>query len=419
MKIGKYILTSLLFVGSFTTATAQDDECTRFKAIAGDAYSVKNYEKVTIAYYKAMEECETLELKFYNPFLYSIKQAKKNAESKEDEAKYLDTLIEVYHRAQATHGLQKDWQSYLGYSYLTQGKPGYMEKADEAFVIGVHHEGKDVNKGFLQHYYANLYNLWVQEKDEKKKDGYKKRIINEFFQLSEYLTADGEDTKSLDFISIYLNKVITDCAIILPSIRNFLSELPQEVENKKKMVNNFMELLEKKKCTDSDEYAMLVDTVIAIDPSVGAKLAKAKLQIARGNSSGAISTFKAALDMTDDADEVSDIELEIARAYFNNRSYKSAHNAGLAVSGKNSEDGYSIAAKSVYAMRNDCGGSTFERKANNYYAVELAEKAGDSKLASIYKDQCPSQNDLFNESIKEGDEVKLDCWGKTYQTKLY
>lgn len=417
MKIGRYVLVSLLFASSF--ASAQDDECRRFKTIAGDAYAIKNYEKVTTAYYKAMEECETLELKFYNPFLYAIKQAKRNAESKEDQAKYLDTLIHVYQRAQETHGLQKDWQSYIGYSYLTQGKPGYMEKADEAYQIGIHHDGPKANKGMLKQYYANLYNLWVQTKEEKKKGDYKKRLINEYFQLSEYLTADGEDTESLEFISTYLNKVITDCAIILPSIKNFLSELPQEVENKKKMVNNFMELLERKKCTDSDEYAMLVDTVIAIDPSVGAKLAKAKLQLARGNSSGAINTFKAAIDMTDDVDEKSDIELDIARAYFNSRNYKSAHNAGLAVSGKNSKEGYAIAAKSVNAMMNDCGGSTFERKANNYYAVELAEKAGDYKLANIYKKQCPSQNDLFNESFKEGEDTSLGCWGKTYQIKLY
>ena len=417
MKIGKYILVSLLFVSSI--ATGQDDECRRFKAIAGDAYTLKNYEKVTMAYNKAMEECETLELKFYIPFIYSIKQAKKNAETKEDQAKYLDTLIHVYERAQETHGIQKDWQSYIGYSYLSQGKPGYMEKADQAYRIGIHHDGSNSNKGMLKQYYANLYNLWVQTNDEKKKDEYKKRMINEYFQLSDYLTTDGEDTESLDFISMYLDKVVTECSIILPSIRNFLTELPQEVENKKNMVTNFMELLEKKKCTDSDEYAMLVDTIIAIDPSVGAKLAKAKLQLARGNNSAAINIFKAAIDMSDDEDEKSDIELEIARVHFNNRSYKAAHSAGLSVSGKNSKEGYSVAAKSVNAMMNDCGGSTFERKANNYYAVELAEKAGDFKLASIYKNQCPNQNDLFNESIKEGDEVKLECWGKTYQIKLY
>lgn len=418
MKIGKTLLVgSLLFVSLF--ANSQDDECRRFKTIAGDAYAIKNYEKVTTAYYKAMEECETLELKFYNPFLYAIKQAKKNAESNEDQVKYLDTLIYVYERAQETHGIQKDWQSYLGYSYLSQGKPGYMQKADKAYEIGIHHDGPGVNKGMLKQYYANIYNLWVQAKDEKTKDEYKKRLINEFFQLSEYLTADGEDTESLDFLSTYLNKVVTECSIILPSINNFLSELPQEVENKKKMVNNFMDILEKKRCTDSDEYAMLVDTIIAIDPSVGAKLAKAKLQLARGDNSGAISTFKKAMDMTDDEDEKSDIELEIARVYFNSRSYKSAHNAGLAVSGENSKKGYAIAAKSVNAMMNDCGGSTFERKSNNYYAVELAEKAGDSKLVNMYKSQCPSQNDLFNESIKEGEEVKLDCWGKTYSIKVY
>lgn len=418
MKFGKLILGTLLFISS-TALVAQEDECTRYKAIAGNAYKVKDYQKVTMAYIKALDNCESLDMVFYNPFIYSIKKSMKDAPDAESEEKYLDTLIYVYEEAQKTHGVQEDWQAYLGYYYLKQGKPGYMQKADEAYEIGIHFEGKDVNVGFLKQYYANIYNLWVQETDEAKKAEYKKRLITEFFKLSDYVSKGEMDPETIDFLSIYMEKAITDCESMLPEINTFMNDLPSEKEAKKAMVKNFMALIEKQECTDSKEYAMLVDTIIAIDPSVDAVLAKAKFLLAQNKTSDAINTFEKALKMSENAEQKSDIELEIAMAYYRAGNYKSAHNAGINVSGKNSGKGYEIAAKSVNSLMNSCGVSTFDRKANNYYAVELAQKSGNSSLVEAYKSQCPNSSDLFNEDKEVGEKVTLDCWGKTYTIELY
>lgn len=418
MKFGKLILGTLLFIGS-TALVAQEDECTRYKAIAGNAYKVKDYQKVTMAYVKALENCESLEMAFYNPFIYSIKKSMKDAPDAETEAKYLDTLIYVYEEAQKTHGVQEDWQAYMGYYYLKQGKPGYMQKADDAYKIGIHFEGKDVNVGMLKQYYANIYNLWVQETDEEKKAEYKKRLITEYFKLSEYVSKGEMDPETIDFLSIYMEKAITDCESMLPEINTFMQDLPSDKDAKLGMVKNFMALIEKQECTDSDEYAMLVDTIIAIDPSVDAVLAKAKLLLAQSKTSEAIKTFEKALGMSEDAEQKSNIELEIAAAYYRARSYRSAHDAGIRVSGKNSGKGYEIAAKSVNSMMNECGVSTFDRKANNYYAVELAQKSGNSSLVEAYKKQCPTNTDLFNEDKEAGEKVTLDCWNKTFTIELY
>ncbi|MDX1651466.1 MAG: hypothetical protein R3277_03165 [Brumimicrobium sp.] len=419
MKFAKLILGTVLF-GAVSVSTAQNaDECLRYKTIAGDAYSTKNYEKTVYAYIKAQENCEKLEMVFYNPFIYAIKQSMRNAKTPEAETAYLDTLIAVYEKAQEVHGLQKDWQTFLGYSYLKQAKPGYMKKADEAYRIGIHHEGKDVNEGFVKQYYANLYNLWVQETDEDKKAEYKKRLITEFFKLSEYVTKGKMNPETVDFLSIYLEKAVTDCESVLPEISSFMNTLPQEKEAKKAAVKNFMALLEKKECTSSKEYAMLVDTIIKIDPSVDAVLAKAKLLIAQNKTSEAIKTFEKALTMTEDPDMKSDIQYEIAAAYFRSRNYRAAHDAGLAVSGKNSGKGYEIAAKSVHALMNDCGDSTFDRKANMYYAIELAKKSGNGTLVEMYKNQAPTSTDLFNVNKNVGEEVTLGCWNRTYKIETY
>jgi tetratricopeptide (TPR) repeat protein len=164
---------------------------------------------------------------------------------------------------------------------------------------------------------------------------------------------------------------------------------------------------------------MIVDTIIKIDPSVRAVLARASLLIAQNKTSEAIKTYEEALKMSSNAEEKSDIELAIAEAHFRARNYRAAHNAGLKVTGKNSGKGYEIAAKSVNALMNDCGASTFDRKANNYYAVELAEKSGNAQLVAIYKKAAPDSNDLFRESKEAGEEVTLECWGKTFKIVLY
>lgn len=120
------VLVLLVFTAGIHAQNA--DECKRYKAIAGNAYQAKNFEKVVWAYNVAQRECEELEMKFYNPYIYSVKQAMKNADDNEAKSAYLDTLISVYEKAQETHGIQKDWQAYLGYYYMKQGKPGFMKK---------------------------------------------------------------------------------------------------------------------------------------------------------------------------------------------------------------------------------------------------------------------------------------------------
>lgn len=425
MKIGKLILGALFALSFGLVSYAQEsgeeaDECTRYKAIAGNAYKAKEYEKVTRSYIRALKECGSLDMVFYNPFIYSVQQSMNNATDDSTKAAYLDTLIIVYETAQEAHGVQKQWQSFLGYYYMMQGKPGNMKKADEAYKIGIHHEAEKVNKGFLQQYYVNLYNLWVQEQDEKAKAKYKKRIITEYFKLSDYANKGEMGADIIDFVSVYMNRAVTDCESILPEIKSFMKELPQEIEAKKSTVKNFMALLEKQECTKSKVYAELVDTIIAIDPSVDAVLAKAKLQVSQGNTSGSIATFKQALGMAENSDQRSDIELEIANSYLRSGSYKAAYNAGLAISGKNSAKGYEIAAQCVGATINDCGVSTFERKTNYYYAIELAEKSGNSSLISSMKSKAPSSSDIFNADKSVGETVTLSCWGnRSYTIQTY
>src|SRR5690554_8163854 len=84
-----------------------------------------------------------------------------------------------------------------------------MNKADTALKAGIHHSTEKSNASYLKQYYANLYNLWVQEQDEAVKAEYKKRLVAEYFKLSEYVNKGGMDAETLTFLSDVINNVIT------------------------------------------------------------------------------------------------------------------------------------------------------------------------------------------------------------------
>jgi hypothetical protein len=216
--------------------------------------------------------------------------------------------------------------------------------------------------------------------------------------------------KTQENLTTYFNNVVRTCADILPELKGFMSSLPVEVNLKKSTVNNFISLLENKDCTDSKEYEMLIDTLISIDPSIDAVLAKAKLLRAKKRYSESIATLKNAKTMTTDAEKKEEIEFMIAEIQFSSGSYNAAYTTALSVSGKNRSDAVRLAASCVAKTANSCGTSTLERKANYLYAAQLADRAGDGSGAAKYRAAGPSDGDWFDAGVTS---VTLSCWGIT------
>ena len=118
--------------------------------------------------------------------------------------------------------------------------------------------------------------------------------------------------------------------------------------------------------------------------------------------------FKQAKDM-DKGERGDELNYLIAYAYYTQGNYKSAHNTAINVGGEFRSKALDIAAKSVAASANNCGDTSFERKANYWYAVELAERGGLN--SSSYKANAPTNNMIFDENKTQGDSITLSCWG--------
>lgn len=414
MKLRNLIVgAATLLIGA--TSFAQD-ECLKQYVIATDAMRVQNYEKAGTAFIKGEQICDDYDKDKYSYMISCFEQNYANATTAEAQAAHLDTLIGAYERAQVKHGATADWSLRQGYYNLIT-TPANRVAGDKALKTGVDISKEKTDQAYIDAYYGNLYALWLEETDPEKKAAYKKRMIEEYFVMIDYINTAKMSPQTLESINSKLDYAITKCEEVLPDINMYMQSLPEEKDARLATVKNYMTLIERKNCTDSKEYESLVQEIVKIDPTAEAQNALAKLYRAQKKYSQASDAFMKAIEMSDDADFKSDNLYAIAKMHYDRGSYKAAHNAGLKVTGKRKNDGLKIAGNSVVKTANECGARTVDRKANYYYAVELFERAGASSAAA--KKGCPSASDLFNQNIKVGDKTTLECWGKTVTFKVY
>lgn len=407
MKLGKYILGLTLAFG--LPALAQDEmskECKEARVIGGDAMSNKNFQEAVMYYAKAESLCP-LDSSIYINLKYGYEQIVSQTEDANAKKLYTDTLISIFERFETKFGKRHEWAIWHAY-YLTSIKSVDYKKIDELFKYAIDGLQEKANPSLISTYYYNLYILQYGEKDENLKKTYSKRIVDEYLSLSKLLAMTEGNERIQEYLTGIFDRVAKTCDDVLPVISDVLNMLPADAESKKEAVKNYMSILEKKDCVNTKQYEMLLDTLIKLDPTVDAMIAKGKYLLAQKRYGEAMESLKQAKDM-DKGDKADELSYLIAYVYYSQGNHKSAHNAALNVGGEYRSKALDIAAKSVAATANSCGDTSFERKANYWYAVELAERGGLN--ASSYKANAPTKNDIFDENKTEGDSISLSCWG--------
>jgi hypothetical protein len=411
LLLGTVFLTT--FVAHAQEETEQERECKRNRFLATEAVNVQNFKEAVMYYIKGEAICGNYDKAQYNRLLGSLQNAVNQETNPAARAKYIDTLLSYYDKVEPLGYINKSVSMVRGLFYLQATTPNAV-KADQYMREGILNDGVKTNEAYVQYYYQNLYGLYASATDKAE---YKKRLINEYFTLSKLIGDAKMSAKTQEAINSLFNEVIRSCDDILPELKVFMTTLPQELETKKVTVNNFLKLLEEKGCDESKEYDMLIDTLIKIDPSVSAVIAKAKGLRSKKRYADAIATYKDAKGMTTDAEQKEDIEYAIAEIQLQMGSYKAAYSTAMGVNGKNKSKALSIAAKCVYNTAMDCGVSTFDRKCNYYYAEELANRAGDGSMAAKARANFPTSSEIFDEGKAKGQSVSLSCWGVSVSIK--
>jgi hypothetical protein len=156
--------------------------------------------------------------------------------------------------------------------------------------------------------------------------------------------------------------------------------------------------------------------LLELDPTADAWMAQAGKFMEQKKYNDAKSAYEKAKTFPNAGYD--EINYRIAHILYLQGSYKAAFNQASSVNGGEWKNkAISLMANSVAALANSCGDTTFDRKANNWYAVQLAERAGVSSAS--FKKNCPTSQEIFNENKQQGESHYLPCWGVSVTITAY
>lgn len=418
MKLERLLLGTLFMIGLTSFAqeeTAEDKECLRMRFLAGEELKIKNYAGAATYYLKGEVICGGYDAANYARLIGSLRNTINSVEDATAKTAYTDTLVDVYQRSE-TAGAYDQKDDLLRASYILQASKPNRKKADELFRRGINTQAEKTNEAYVSYFYYNTYAMYSEAPDAEKA-GLKKRMISEYFELSTLINKGGMSVKTQETITEYFNAVVRSCGDILPDLKGYMENLPTDPAAKKATVLNFISLLEKKECTESPEYFKLIDIYVELDPtSFDAQMMKAKALVGQNKYSEAITALRKAKELAPDNEKAQEINYEIARAQYSSGSYTAAYNTAMSVSGAMKGKALVIAGQCVGKNANNCGSSTFERKCNYIYAVQLLEQArnlGESTGGTIssYRGMYPTDAEKFDNGNPSS--VTLSCYGVT------
>jgi len=410
MKFGKLLLigaTALLTFGASAQDSDADRECKRMRFLAGEeGINKENYKVASMYLLKAETVCGSLDKDNWDRLIGSLNTVV-NAETDEKvKAAYADTLAAAYERQEAAGFYSESSDLYRAVNIMLTSSPD-LKAADKLFQRGIATSGVSTHESFIVYAYYTTYLLYDSSSEEEK-PALKKRMIEDYFKLSEIVSKAGMTPQTQETLTTYLNSVVESCEAILPEIPGYIETLPEDKNAAIEAIKRMLGLFDVKGCNETDEHLALVEAWLERDPnSIEALLAK----LDHMPGSKAIPIIDEIMSKTDDTEMKAELLYKKAYLQYKSGQYTAAHSTGKACTGEYRSKGLLIAAQSVAATAMSCGNSTFERKCNYIYAAQLADQAGQSATAASYRAKAPSSSDCFAENSPQS--VSLTCWGVT------
>ena len=178
--------------------------------------------------------------------------------------------------------------------------------------------------------------------------------------------------------------------------------------------------MSQKECTDDPLFFKLVNAYHDISPSANSAYYLGLLKDKEGKTSEAIKFFEQAITLETDNFKKSKLYYKIASKLKSRGSYSKARNYYRQALKLNPSNGrpYLAIASMYAASANNCGETTFDKRAVYWLAAREARKAASvdptlSKAAAQsvanYEAKAPSKSDVFS-SGRSGETIKIGCW---------
>ncbi|WP_127846092.1 tetratricopeptide repeat protein [Psychroflexus aestuariivivens] len=208
-----------------------------------------------------------------------------------------------------------------------------------------------------------------------------------------------------------------DCDNLIPLYNKDFEEKKSDV----KWLRNANARLSAKDCTDDPLFFKVSEALHNIEPSANSAYSLGQLAQAEGDKAKALNYLNEAGELAKDKGRKSRIYYRIANIYKAQGSYSQARNYyRKALTNKPSLGIAYLKIAEMYAKSaNDCGDSTFDKRAVYWLAADYAKRAGrvDPSLKSTvdatvesYNGRAPQKSDIFQEDAKGKKITYSNCW---------
>jgi tetratricopeptide (TPR) repeat protein len=441
MKAKVTMFLTILAVALTSNMIAQDP-CTVAASLFTEPAKVKNYEAAMPHYEKVVKECPQYSLAIYQ---YAVKMFEHYIENG-DKSKILDlenayNLRLKYYPSKSKVGDILSDVAQIKYDNAIGSKMEQFNAFDQAYqrdeenfkspkriytyfslAMDLYNDGqKDIQDVF------DLYDV-ITEKIERE-EGYYAGLLTELLEKQDngaVLSSKEQDKleayeKNVGYYGQIKGSVdaklgsIADCDNLIPLYEKNFEARKSDVAWLKSAAGR----LNAKDC-DTPLFYQMVQQLHTLQPSAASAFYLGRLADREGKGSEAIDYYNQAVDLETNVSKKADYLFAIAENFRKKGSMSNARSYYMKVLEAKPSKGicYLRIAEMYSKSSNDCGSTVFEKRAINWKAAEMADKAArvDGSIAetaraaaSSYRQRAPSKSDIFSEGMA-GKTITFNCW---------
>ena len=444
MKIRLLLFFSALFLSiSGNTFAQAPDDCAITLSYFIEPAKAKNYEAALTHYDKVIKECPKASLATYQ---YAVRMFEYFIDEKGDKSKINDLIQAWTLRLENFPEKTSEGEVLMTIAQLKYDNTiGTKEEQFKAFDDAFTKDPINFTSGkSLYTYFSLAVDLFNEGKMElqdifKLYDIVQSKIDIEKNNLAEKLTPlmDSEEAgialsdKEQRAKDVYENNLgvystvessvngklgqLADCENLIPFYEKDYENKKNDIDWIKAASNR----LDAKDC-DSKLSTKLAVRLNELEPSSTSAYLLGKQAEVQGKASKALEYFNQAADLEKDNAKKARIYYSIAENYRKKGNFGSArtyYNKMLEVKPSAGIAYYKIGT--MYGeSTNNCGNTVFEKRALNWLAADMMDKAArvDGSIASnaraassSYRQRAPSKTDIFNENMS-GKTITFNCW---------
>ncbi|MFD1094170.1 tetratricopeptide repeat protein [Salegentibacter chungangensis] len=428
--------------------SAQSNDCATMAALAYDDAKAKNYDAAYGPLMKVREECPKYSLATYQ-YLERVLNDKIDKSEGEKKAEFVEELIDVWEeRLELFPNKTKKGDVYsdiakLKYFNKIGDKESQYKAFDKAFVedkenftsaVGLYAyfsllvDMQDAGERSLEDVFEKYDD--VIEKVEEEENDLAKTLAGllEKQEKGEQLTAKEEkmikiaetNLEAYSKVKGSINAKLgqrADCDNLIPLYSKDFESKKDDVS----WLENANARLSAKDCTEDPLFVKVSEALHKLKPSAKSAYSLGQLAESNGDYGKALEYYNEAAELETNPADKARIYYRIANNYKEKGSFSQARSFyRKALREKPSLGNAYLQIANMYASSaNNCGTTTFDKRAVYWLAAEYAAKAGRvdpglssnaNQAAAAYRGRAPQKSDVFQEGRSSGEPIQIGCW---------